>query len=138
MRDYLNIECKAPSYNTSAGWRDVIIEATDYRLAHYMRDQQIQDVFLGIAVGRFFMFFSWAPSAPYQNPLWMQGRGGQVHHFDRRLRHIGGNWVNPQTGEIIIANAIPINIDNHNATNRQLIENILLGVRASILPGENM
>ena len=34
-RDYLNIECKAASHNTAAGWRDVIMEATEYRLARY-------------------------------------------------------------------------------------------------------
>lgn len=130
VRDYLNIECKAASHHTPAGWRDAIIEATEFRLAQY----QTRDVYLCIAVGRFFMFFAWCPNTPIQNPLWMQDQSRR-QNFDPRLLSIGGPWVNSRTGEINYRRAMSINYDN--VTHRQAIETTILGIRGTVLPGEN-
>jgi len=94
VRDYLNIECKAASHYTLAGWRSVITEATEFRLAQY----QSRDVYLCIAVGRFFMIFAWCPNDPLQNPLWMQGQSWR-QNFDPRLVPIRRPYVTPQTGD---------------------------------------
>ena len=131
IRDYLNIECKAPMYNTPSGWKDCIIEATDSRLERYSANM---DVFLCIAVGRFYMFFVWCPSNPLQNPLWLEGRTFR-QEFDPRLRSFPGPWVDFNTGEVKVRRALACN--NDDVVGRTVIENVLLAIRGTVLPGEN-
>ena len=142
-RDYLWIECKAASENTPIGWKNVMGEAA-HRLSTAHPNRAIS---LIIATGWYCAYFEWNP--------FNQRVQQQLH-----IRHAKGNgrwaispyieaagitpWINLTTNEFNPAYAAKLDCFNLNAqmvlvdqVNLQLIEDFLIRVRNTPLPGLN-
>lgn len=145
-RDVLWIECKAAKEDTPSGWKNVLGEATErLESAHPNRR-----VFLIIAIGWKCLFFAWDPIGAAQTQLFIQPANStsQPWMIDPRIRFaVDGPWLDRNTGEILLNQAMTLECFSSvmvngqsalvNGGGLQLIENLLLAIEATPLPGLN-
>jgi hypothetical protein len=146
-RDFLWIECKPAIDDKPCGWKNVLGEATErLQTAHPTRS-----VYLMIAIGWRCLFFLWDPAGAIQQAqLFVRPSNSnrQPWMIDPRIKvPLNGPWVDLATGEIKLNRAMTLECFSSVLANGQnvlsnqvsldMIESMLVGVRATALQGLN-